>query len=49
MLESKALSFFRLFRDRVAGGYFSTPQGWQAIGYTGNRRRRSSPGPGGSS
>jgi hypothetical protein len=29
-------SFFRLFRDRAAGGYYSTPQGWQAIGYTGN-------------
>lgn len=29
-------SFFKLFRDRVAGGYFSTPEGWKAIGYTGN-------------
>jgi hypothetical protein len=29
-------SFFRLFRDRVAGGYYSTPEGWRAIGYTGN-------------
>lgn len=31
-----ALKFFRLFRDRVAGGYYSTPIGWKAIGYTGN-------------
>ena len=31
-----ALDFFRLFRDRVAGGYYSTPEGWRAIGYTGN-------------
>jgi hypothetical protein len=29
-------NFFKLFRDRVAGGYFSTPEGWKAIGYTGN-------------
>jgi len=31
-----AYSFFKLIRDRVAGGYFSTPEGWKAIGYTGN-------------
>ena len=31
-----AFSFFRLFRDRVAGGYYSTPEGWKAIGYAGN-------------
>ena len=29
-------NFFKLFRDRAAGGYFSTPEGWKAIGYTGN-------------
>jgi hypothetical protein len=29
-------NFFKLFRDRVAGGYFSTPEGFKAIGYTGN-------------
>ncbi len=28
--------FFKLFRDRVAGGYYSTKEGWRAIGYTGN-------------
>ncbi len=32
----QALSFFRLFRDRVDGGYYSTPEGWRAIGYTRN-------------
>jgi Gluconate 2-dehydrogenase subunit 3 len=32
----KAHSFFTLFRDRVAGGYYSTPEGWKAIGYVGN-------------
>ncbi len=34
--RKQALRFFRLFRDRVAGGYYSTPEGWKAIGYTGN-------------
>ena len=29
-------AFFKLFRDRVAGGYYSTKEGWKAIGYTGN-------------
>ena len=31
-----ANGFFRTFRDRVAGGYYSTPEGWKAIGYIGN-------------
>lgn len=31
-----AFSFFKLFRDRVAGGYYTTPEGWKAIGYVGN-------------
>jgi hypothetical protein len=31
-----ANAFFRTFRDRVAGGYYSTPEGWKAIGYIGN-------------
>ena len=31
-----AYNFFKLFRDRVAGGYYSTPDGWKALGYTGN-------------
>ena len=32
----QAFDFFQLFRNRVAGGYYSTPEGWKAIGYTGN-------------
>jgi hypothetical protein len=39
------LSFFRLFRDRVAGGYYSTPEGWRAIGYSGNTPLQEFPGP----
>lgn len=31
-----AYSFWRLFRDRAAGGYYSTQEGWKALGYTGN-------------
>lgn len=29
-------SFFKLFRDRACGGYFSTPDGAKALGYQGN-------------
>jgi hypothetical protein len=29
-------SFMKLFRDRTAGGYYTTREGWKAIGYTGN-------------
>ena len=29
-------NFFQVFRDRCAGGYYSTPEGWKAIGYVGN-------------
>lgn len=32
----QAFSFFKLFRDRAAGGYYTTPDGWKAIGYVGN-------------
>ena len=31
-----AHGFFRAFRDCVSGGYYSTPEGWKAIGYIGN-------------
>jgi hypothetical protein len=34
--RKQARSFFVLFRDRAAGGYYSTPAGWKAIGYIGN-------------
>jgi len=34
--RKQARAFFVVFRDRVAGGYYTTPEGWKAIGYTGN-------------
>lgn len=32
----EGFSFLRLVRDRAAGAYFTTQQGWKAIGYVGN-------------
>jgi hypothetical protein len=32
----KQAEFFATFRDICAAAYYSTPQGWQAIGYVGN-------------
>lgn len=29
-------AFFSLLRDRASGGYYTTQEGWKAIGYTGN-------------
>ncbi len=43
--NKKAFSFFQLFRDRAAGGYYSTPVGWEAIGYVGNKPIAEFPGP----
>ncbi len=43
--KKKANNFFRTFRDRVAGGYYSTPEGWKAIGYVGNVPLAEFPGP----
>ncbi len=40
-----AHGFFSLFRDRAAGGYYSTPKGWKAIGYVGNVPMAEFPGP----
>jgi hypothetical protein len=34
--RKQARAFFIVFRDRAAGGYYTTPEGWKAIGYTGN-------------
>lgn len=28
--------FFRIFRNLTAGGFYTTPEGWKDIGYTGN-------------
>lgn len=38
-------AFFLLLRDRVAGGYYTTPEGWKALGYTGNVPMAEFPGP----
>lgn len=43
--RKKAFSFFSLFRDRASGGYYSTPEGWKAIGYVGNVPLAEFPGP----
>lgn len=43
--HKKAFSFFKLLRDRVTGGYYSTPEGWKAIGYVGNTPLVEFPGP----
>ena len=43
--HKKAFSFFKNFRDRVTGGYYSTPEGWKAIGYVGNTPMIEFPGP----
>jgi Gluconate 2-dehydrogenase subunit 3 len=40
-----AHGFFTNFRDKVAGGYYSTPEGWKAIGYVGNVPIPEFPGP----
>jgi len=41
----QAASFFAGFRSIAAGGYFSTPEGWKAIGYVGNVPTASFDGP----
>ena len=43
--RKQAFSFFTLFRDRTTGGYYSTPEGWKAIGYVGNVPLMDFPGP----
>ncbi len=40
-----AHGFFTNFRDKVVGGYYSTPEGWKAIGYVGNTPMAEFPGP----
>lgn len=41
----KAASFFSKFRNLVAGGFYSTPEGWKDIGYIGNVAMPTFPGP----
>ena len=43
--RKQAFSFFSIFRDRASGGYYSTPEGWKAIGYVGNVPMSEFPGP----
>ena len=40
-----AYDFFKNIRDKVTGGYYSTPEGWKAIGYVGNVPMVEFPGP----
>jgi hypothetical protein len=40
-----AFAFFTTFRELASGGYFSTPEGWSAIGYVGNKPIAEFPGP----
>jgi hypothetical protein len=43
--DKKASSFFKRFRDLTAGGYYTTPEGMNAIGYVGNRPSGTFEGP----
>jgi hypothetical protein len=43
--REQAFGFFQRFRWLVTGGYFSTPEGWKAIGYVGNVAMAEFPGP----
>jgi len=40
-----AQNFFNRFRYLAASGYYSTPQGWKDVGYTGNVPMVEFPGP----
>jgi hypothetical protein len=41
----QAAGFFSKFRNLVAGGFYSTPEGWRDIGYVGNVAMAEFPGP----
>ncbi len=43
--HKSAFHFFSLFRGLASGGYFSTQEGWAAIGYVGNKPLAEFPGP----
>jgi len=47
MADSKAYpgSFFKRMRDLISGGYYTTPEGMKAIGYTGNIPQGTMPSP----
>jgi len=41
----QAAAFFALMRNLTAGAFYTTPEGWNDIGYIGNVPRASFPGP----
>ena len=43
--HKKAAAFFSKFRNLVAGGFYSTPEGWRDLGYVGNVPLVEFPGP----
>lgn len=43
--RAQAFGYFERFRFLITGGYFSTPEGWKAIGYVGNVPMAEFPGP----
>jgi len=43
--HKSAFTFYKNFRDKATGGYYSTPEGWKAIGYVGNTPMLEFPGP----
>ncbi len=43
--RKQGFNFFKIFRGLAAGGYYSTPVGWKAIGYIGNVPMAEFPGP----
>jgi hypothetical protein len=43
--RKQGYAFWKLFRDRVAGAYYSTPEGAKALGYTGNQPQMEFAGP----
>jgi len=43
--REQAFGYFQRLRWLIIGGYFSTPEGWKAIGYVGNTPMAEFPGP----
>jgi hypothetical protein len=43
--HKKAARFFSKMRNLVAGGFYTTPEGWKDLGYIGNKPMLEFPGP----
>jgi hypothetical protein len=43
--DAKAAHFFQRFRAVCMAGYYTTPEGWAAIGYVGNKPSQTFPDP----